>query len=214
MKEQFFALAIYTLFQCLRFTYRIKLVGEDVYSSLKEQNSSLIYAAPHGRMLGLIAFTMGRPISMLASLSKDGQIITGVLRLLGFKVVSGSSSRGGIRSLIQLLKHADNGRELAITVDGPKGPPFVVKPGIIALASKAQIPILPITYTCQRPFIFKRAWDSFMLPLPFSTLTISYGNPVEIPSEIGKEDISKYCDELGSCLKAETSKLDLNHRVK
>jgi len=202
------SLLIYILFKLFSKTYKIELQGDDVYHRLKRSDEPIIYAVAHGRMWGLIYYTLGRPITMLASQSRDGRLVTGVLHKLGYQVESGSSSRGGIKGLLSLIKHIKRGREIAVTVDGPRGPAFKVKPGVVLLASKAHASILPISYSASRSFVFNKSWDKFLLPLPFSKLTITYGNPVKVTDNIDKTQVDQCCLVIEQSLRELTNRAD------
>ncbi len=112
----------------------------------------------------------------LVSASKDGQLIAGPLERLGFQTVRGSSGRNNVLALRSLLK-VD--KSMAVTVDGPKGPPQKCKPGILYLAQKKQIPIIccnaRFSSTWQLP-----TWDKMNIPKPFSKITLTYHCPIYI----------------------------------
>ncbi len=202
------SLFIFVIFKLFSKTYKIELRGDDIYHRLKRSGKPIIYVVPHGRMWGLIYYTIGRPITMLASQSRDGRLVTGVLRKLGYQVESGSSSRGGIKGLLSLIKHLKRGREIAVTVDGPRGPAFKAKPGVVLLASKAHASIIPISYSASRSIVFNKSWDKFLLPLPFSKLTIIYGSPIKVPDNIDKNQVDQCCLAIEQSLRGLTDRAD------
>lgn len=129
-------------------------------------------------MLKLGQFT---GMAVMASRSKDGELMKWVLLLLGFKVVRGSSSKGGaggLKGLLDFITKTDSHTSLA--VDGPRGPIYEVKPGILAIAQKTGKAIVPVVGSAERRFVFKKAWNQCYLPLPFSKCVAIYGEPIWI----------------------------------
>jgi lysophospholipid acyltransferase (LPLAT)-like uncharacterized protein len=112
---------------------------------------------------------------VMVSKSNDGEIMSTLASLLGMKTVRGSSSHRAIASFIELLKIAKQGKNVAFAVDGPKGPIFKVKKGIIELHKKTQHPIIPLRAVPKKFYLFSRAWNQARLPLPFSTVIVKIG---------------------------------------
>lgn len=111
-------------------------------------------------------------VVVLTSPSKDGDILSGVMKHLGMGSVRGSSSRRGSTALRELSAKLERGYDLAITPDGPRGPKYSLGPGVIFLAQKTGLPILPLHARYHRAFRFK-TWDAFAIPWPFSKITIT-----------------------------------------
>lgn len=120
----------------------------------------------------------------MASRSGDGAIIAGFLGFWGFRVVRGSSSKGGGQALSEMIESLKGtSRWAALTPDGPRGPARRAKSGVARLASELSAPILPVGASSNRPR-FLRSWDRFLVPLPFSRCVVVFGPPVEeIPGE-------------------------------
>ena len=117
------------------------------------------------------------PYAALISPSGDGDYLSGVLRSYGFRIVRGSSSRGGAGALHELVSAVrDEGYGLGLTVDGPRGPRHKAKIGAIWLAAQTGRPLSPTRVFMSRAITFS-SWDRFQLPLPFSTMHIVYGDP-------------------------------------
>ena len=121
-------------------------------------------------------------LAALVSASRDGAMMTRVLELFGVKPARGSSSRRGAQALIELAEWAERGHDLALAADGPRGPKYEIKPGVVALAQMTRRPIVPVTYHLTRKFTLK-SWDQFQIPLPFSTCVFSFADPVFVPRE-------------------------------
>lgn len=133
-----------------------------------------------------------RKMAVMASRSRDGELMKWVLTLLGFKVVRGSSSRGGAGGLKGLLDAViKEGCHTSLAVDGPRGPIYEVKPGILAIAQKTGKPIVPVAGSARHRFVFKKAWNQCYLPLPFSKCVVVYGDPVWVSETANEEELQK-----------------------
>jgi lysophospholipid acyltransferase (LPLAT)-like uncharacterized protein len=125
----------------------------------------------------------GVPMVVLISRSRDGSIAAEVGRLLGADVVRGSTSRGGGAALRQLVRAANAGRTPLIIPDGPRGPALSCKPGAIALATLAELPVLPLGLAVDRCWRL-RSWDRLVVPKPFARLSIVAGEARRLPSDL------------------------------
>src|SRR6185312_181618 len=118
----------------------------------------------------------------LASTSDDGDIVTSVMGRFGFKGIRGSSSRRGAEARDELVEITERGFFPAITVDGPRGPRRRVKGGVVDVARRAGVPVLPLITTADRNWVL-RSWDQFKVPKPFARVAVRYGPPVAVPAE-------------------------------
>jgi lysophospholipid acyltransferase (LPLAT)-like uncharacterized protein len=124
----------------------------------------------------------GRRLAALISASKDGAFLAAVLERFDVQPVRGSTSRRGPQALLELTGWAERGYDLAITPDGPRGPRYIVKDGVVALAQLTGLPIVPVTCFFHRK-VCMRSWDVFQIPLPFSKCDVVFGKPLVIPRE-------------------------------
>ncbi len=158
----------------------------------------VIYAFWHRNMIPLMYLHRGENIVILASSSKDGELITGPAKSFGYKAARGSSGRKGSSATRKLIKLARE-NSIGITPDGPKGPSEKIKDGVIFLSYFTKLPIVPVAVDINKEKVFK-SWDRFRLPHSFSKINITYGNPICINSkdEIGekKELLQNILDEL------------------
>jgi len=154
-------------------------------------HSGFVFAIWHGEQFITFYHHRGQGVTIMSSLSKDGDIQTGILKLFGFLPVRGSSSRRAERALVEMIMNAKKGHSAAFAADGPKGPYHKVKPGIVFLAEKARLPIIPVCSAAKKVKIFEKAWDKYELPIPFSRAVIVYGNPkyVEKGDDIEKKAV-------------------------
>ena len=133
----------------------------------------------HGDQLALIgARPQGRLVVAVSS-SRDGALQTRVLGVFGLEVVRGSSSRNGVRALKGLGRAILDGASVLIAVDGPRGPHGQVKPGALFLARRLSVPIFALAASA-RGHRLGRAWDRFLLPLPFSRVVVVCGEPIRV----------------------------------
>ncbi len=170
----------------LRSTLRVQVLHGERYQDLRARQVPILFALWHGRMLVPIQRHRGQGIVTMASQSKDGELIARWLQRNGYVVVRGSTTRGGGEALRQMVRHVRSGRHAALTVDGPKGPPRVVQPGVVPLARLTGAWVLPITASCARGR-FLRSWDRFLLPLPFSRNVVAYGEPFPVEAALSDD---------------------------
>lgn len=148
-----------------------------------EQRAPVIYAVWHGRVL-MLPWLYGRThqVHVMASRSRDGELVTRFAWRFGFRSVRGSTTRGGSEALRGLARLLRKGREVAVVPDGPLGPRGVVQPGVIALARMTRAPILPLTFSAH-PSWRLASWDEFLVPKPFARALVMFGPPLVVPSD-------------------------------
>jgi len=153
-----------------------------------------VYAIWHNRLFLLAGVFAGREICAIVSKSKDGELIAKALDVLGYNLARGSSSRGGAQALLQMLKNKDYNKGFVVTVDGPRGPCYKVKDGVVFLALKSGLPIIPVSYKISKSFTIN-SWDKFIIPFPFSSAQIIFGEPFFVKEDMdllaSKEIIEK-----------------------
>jgi hypothetical protein len=124
----------------------------------------------------------------MVSSSNDGKTAAIVIELLGNRTIYGSSSRGGAKVLLAMIKGIKAGQNGAITPDGPRGPKYSLQSGVISVSQKTNTPLVPIHMESTRQWIFSKSWDKHKFPKPFSTIVISIGPPFLVPEKLGKEE--------------------------
>jgi len=132
------------------------------------------------------AFQPERKMAAIASASRDGAMLARVIELLGVRPVRGSSSRRGAQALLEMGTLADQGYDLAVTPDGPRGPRYQLQPGVVGLAAATGLPILlascRVAWKKQAP-----SWDRFQIPLPFSPVRVFISEPIRIPRDLNEK---------------------------
>ena len=169
----------------LRASYRVQIVGAAHRSAAAaaHEGGSFCIALWHEQLFGGIMAHAGQDFAPLASLSADGELVTFVMDRLGFKTVRGSSSRGGEAARDGLVEVTARGWFTALTVDGPRGPRRRVKGGVIDIARRTGVAVLPLVTTADREWVLRKSWDQFKIPKPFARVCVSYGPPVRVPAE-------------------------------
>jgi heptosyltransferase-1 len=177
----------------LGFTLRIQHINARVWQSPVGLGKPVVYGFWHGEQFILCYARRGKNISIMSSLSKDGELQTGILKQLGYSVVRGSSSKGAERALVEMIRNVKAGSSAAFAIDGPRGPYHKVKSGVLYLAQKTGSLLIPVSCASNKHFVFSKAWDKYELPHPFSRCVIAYGKPVFVgPGENVDEKSAAY----------------------
>ena len=163
-------------------TLRFEQIGRNLAEDLYAKGQPFILALWHNELI-VPTYCRGKwRAGAIISQSRDGEILTQIMRRLKFRSIRGSSSRGGVRARISAKKAMLRQREVVcITVDGPRGPRHKVKDGAIFLAQMTGVPIIPMRAYIPRAKVFHKAWDRFRLPLPFSRVCVLFGEAYTIP---------------------------------
>ncbi|MFH0977265.1 MAG: lysophospholipid acyltransferase family protein [Spirochaetota bacterium] len=184
-----FAYIGFVFIRLLYCTYRIKIINKDIEDNIIKKGKRPIYVSWHQRFFPGIFFLSGRkPIAIIVSKSKDGDIISKIIQILGWRPVRGSSSKGGLGALREVKRLAKAGYSLGHIVDGPRGPFGEVKPGLLIMAKISGMPVLPVIISAESKWVFN-SWDKFNLPKPFSKIIINFGKETFIQRKAGIDDI-------------------------
>lgn len=163
---------------------------------LKLDRTKVFYAFWHGRQFLLVPSFGSWHISIMSDLSWAGEIQTRILSRFGYVVVRGSSKRKGAQALLSMKKVIKNGAAGGFALDGPSGPIYKSKPGIIFLAQKMGYPIIPLTASADRAWILKKTWCHYLLPKPFAKCYVAMGKPIWVV----KKDVRLTSEELDRIL--------------
>ena len=163
-------------------TLRVHVLRGDIEQTVWARRGNVIYAFWHGHLLYLMYRYRGSGVHILVSQSRDGEALSRILQRFGLPTIRGSSSRGGRRSLLELVRQVRAGASAGIAPDGPRGPRHRAQLGIITLARLTESPIIPVAVGARWKIEFQ-SWDRFLLPLPGSRIVVAYGEPVVVPSD-------------------------------
>lgn len=175
----------------LGLTLSLRLIGLEHHKEARNNSKNVLYAFWHeGLLLATYAFRK-QGIWVLVSQHRDGEYIAQTIERMGYETIRGSSTRGGTRALFRMAAAGTAGENLGVTVDGPKGPRLQVKPGVLFIAARSGLPIVPFAVASRRPWILS-GWDRFKIPRPFSTAVISFGEPLLVPSDTQADRLEPY----------------------
>ena len=162
---------------------------------VRKKGQKVLYAFWHGRML-ILSFSHRRQrIHILISQHRDGEFMARTVQRLGFVPIRGSSTKGGAKAIFQMVSKIQDGYDIAITPDGPKGPRYKVQPGAIYIAGRSGLPIIPITSSAEKCWRLS-SWDNFLIPKPFSKTVIILGEPIYVASDSTVSEINSKNFEL------------------
>ncbi len=171
----------YLFSSVIKLTTSLTTVRGEIRAKLRKADQRFIYAFWHQRQVFFTVSHRGDAMSMLISKSTDGEMIAETIRrCCGVASVRGSSTRGASDAVRGLIKALRAGLDIGITPDGPKGPKEEIKEGIMYLAQKLGVPILPITNAQSNRLILKGTWDQFQIPMPFGRSVVVYGEPISV----------------------------------
>ncbi|MFH1715251.1 MAG: lysophospholipid acyltransferase family protein [Elusimicrobiota bacterium] len=186
-------------------TLRWRAFNTEYYDSIKKSGKNVIFSFWHGRQFLLVFSHRNRGICIMTSLSKDGELQTKILKGFGYNIVRGSSSRGAVGAAREMFKKIKDGLDVAFTVDGPKGPAFDAKMGVIFLAAHSGRVIIPVATGSVKFWVLEKTWDKYRIPVPFSKAAYMYGEPIEIKKG---DDLEEKRKELNASLNKVTKELD------
>jgi hypothetical protein len=176
------AALVYPVAAALGRTYRYVEDGREHLTALEAAGRPFIHAFWHGHILPSAYYFRRRGIVVITSENFDGEWIARVIGRLGYGTARGSSSRGGVRALVQLRRDMAAGRSTAFTVDGPRGPALRVQPGAVWLARATGAPILPFHFEGDRHWT-ARSWDRTHVPKPRARVAACFAPPQYVPAD-------------------------------
>jgi len=188
-------------------TLRFQVQDARHFLKYRQAGQNVIFVLWHSRLLPLVYLHRKEGVVGLVSQHRDGEYIARVMARMGFGTVRGSSTRGGSQALRDLVRSVREGRDLAITPDGPRGPARRLKPGALTVARLTGAPLIPVAAGGTRVWR-ARSWDGFMVPKPFSTLRVRYGPGVFIPRSSSDQELESHRTELEAELNRLTDQVD------
>jgi lysophospholipid acyltransferase (LPLAT)-like uncharacterized protein len=177
------AAAVFSVIRVLGPTLRFEAPGWQQAERLWAAKQPCIWAFWHRVIIPMAWFGRNRGVVVMNTTAFDGQWTRKVIEWLGFGTAQGSSSRGGLRGLAVMAQRLREGVDCGFTIDGPRGPRYVAKPGPVMLARKTGCPILVFHIGCQRGKTFEKTWDHFLLPAPFTRAVLLVAPPIYVPRD-------------------------------
>ncbi len=175
-------------------TLRFEIINQNTVNDLVLLNDNFILTFWHGTMLIPWFLHRNKKIAALTSKSKDGEILARILKKWNYKVIRGSSSKGGDEALGLMVDYAKNKSSIAITPDGPKGPAHKMKAGAVVVSKKSGCPVILVGVGVEKKKKLK-SWDKFEIPVPFSRVKVIYSDPVYVDENLSYDDTSKMIKE-------------------
>ncbi|MBU0675576.1 MAG: lysophospholipid acyltransferase family protein [Proteobacteria bacterium] len=175
---------------------RVREIGRENVRLLEAGGRPYIAALWHYGVFFVVHRSQGLKWVAMVSGSKDGEYIARILKRIGIATVRGSRGKGGIQALKGMTAAiVDEGHNGVIVADGSQGPARKVQAGVILLASRTGVPILPVCCAADRYWAF-RSWDRTVLPKPFSRIIMTYGLPLSVPEGLKSGDLERFRLEL------------------
>lgn len=151
-------------------------------------------------------------VRVMTSRSFDGEYIARIIQKFGFVAVRGSSSRGAVPALLEVRRAVEQGYHAGFTIDGPRGPRYVAKPGPVLLAKLTSAPILPFYIALEDPWVLN-TWDRLMIPQPFSRALMRVAKTIQVPPDADDEEIGRLHQEMQAALERVQKFADENVHV-
>ena len=196
----------YPLISALGRTLRWRVEGLQHYDAIVASGRQPVMAFWHGRILPATYYFRRRGIVVITSENFDGEWIARIIERFGFGTARGSSSRGGLKAMLKLVRDMERGRPAGFTLDGPRGPARVAQPGAIWLARATGNPVLPFHLEASSHWT-ANSWDRTQIPKPFSTVALVVGEPLDVPADATDQQLDSSRQTLEFRLRA------LEHRA-
>ena len=202
LKDHLLSLVVWCLFRGLRATWKLdeSSLPDEIRERLAKKEP-VVFAHWHEDEWALLGFYCTRPMSVLVSTSKDGNLMASFLGKLGFTVVRGSSSRravAGFLGLTRMLKQSAHPL-VSFAVDGPRGPRRKVKMGVLMLARELKAPVVSGAAFASRAWIFRKAWSKAFVPKPFATIRLEYSrvlSAIEVTKCFENDELTPLAERL------------------
>ena len=184
---------LYYLIQVYSWTLRLRIENEKPWLDHLQQGGRVILCCWHQQFFSAIRhfknYAAYHPALMISQ-SQDGDIIARIAEKTGWHTVRGSSSRDGSKALREMIEYLKNSRFAGHVVDGPRGPAGIVKAGVIKLAEASGALVVPFYISAERAWYFN-SWDRFMLPKPFSRVTLRFGEMLDVSSGPSEDEFER-----------------------
>ncbi len=203
MREKFLLLLIswsaYLLIRLIGPTLRFVATLEDGCTYDNVTVGQAIHCFWHRCVIPATYRFRGLQLAVMTSRSFDGEYIARIIGKFGFRAVRGSSSRGAVGALIGMRKELELGRSVVFTIDGPRGPIYVAKPGPILLAKKTGHKITCFYIAVERAWILN-SWDRMIIPKPFSRAALYASSPITVPADAGDQQMEALHQQMQAAL--------------
>ena len=215
-RDRLFGRVLYLLTRMVQRTCRFQVSGMEGFKEAINSGRSLVFPAWHGQQTMFISFGIKfiEPSKFVCLMPDDwrGASLFAYANYLGatpFAMnLDGDTTMSQGRQLVKLVRLVMGEKNLFIAPDGPHGPAYKAKPGFTYTAQKAKAIILPVGCYCRNAYVVPR-WDQFVIPYPYSRISIDIGEPYEIPEDV--KDLSEIEEYLTSQLNKVTMQAAANY---
>ncbi len=188
----------YPLLRTIGSTWRWKVSGVEQIEAIGARGLHPIYSFWHGRIFPATIYFQRRGIVVITSENYDGEWIARIIQKFGYGTARGSTSRGGPRALLQMVRDVKS-KGVAFTLDGPRGPAEVAQPGAVWLAKATGNPLLPFHAEAASSWTLK-SWDRTQLPKPLTTVAMAIGEPLFVPRDADEAALERWRQQLEQSL--------------
>lgn len=190
----------YPVLRVLGSTWNWKVTGAEHVAAIHARGLHPIHAFWHGRILPATVYFQRRGIVVITSENYDGEWIARIIGKFGYGTVRGSTSRGGPKALLQLVREVKS-KGVGFTLDGPRGPAEVAQPGAVWLSKATGNPLLPFHAEAASSWTLN-SWDRTQIPKPFTTVAMAIGEPIYVARDADEQRLDQSRRALESSLAA------------
>ncbi len=180
--------AFFLLIKLIGATLKYEAVGMENFDKIADAGKTPIMTFWHNRIFTATHYFKGRGIVVITSQSFDGEYIARFIQRFGYGAVRGSSTRGGVGALVEMIRLSKKGLPMGFSIDGPKGPKYIAKSGACLLAKKTGNPVLPFSVETEKYWEVK-SWDRMQIPKPFSRAKVLVSEPIYIEKSADETEI-------------------------
>jgi len=180
----------YPILRMLGSTWKWEVSGAEHVEAIRAQGRRPIHAFWHGRILPATVYFQRRGIVVITSENYDGEWIARIIQRFGYSTARGSTSRGGPKALLQLVREVKS-KGVAFTLDGPRGPARVAQPGAVWLSKATGNPLMPFHFEARSSWTLK-SWDQTQIPKPFTTVAIAIEQPLYVPRDADEAALEQW----------------------
>jgi hypothetical protein len=177
-----------------------EVVGREKYEAAGKMGKGFILTLWHREIFAHIWYWRKRGMVVMTSQNFDGEYITRIIRKHGYGAARGSSTRGATRALKEMIRATRHGLETAFTIDGPRGPRFVAKSGSVLLSKATGAPILCAHIALRGAYVFRKSWDLFQVPYPFTRAAIFFAPPIVVSRDADEAEQARKLQQVQATL--------------
>jgi hypothetical protein len=179
---------------------RFEIHGWENWEVARKLGQGMVYTFWHEQIFAATWFWRKRGIVVMSGLAFDSQYTARIIRWHGFGVARGSASRGGKRAFLEMVRRVRAGADAAFTIDGPRGPRYVAKPGSVLLAKATGAAILCFHIALRHAYVFRKSWDQTQIPYPFSKAAIFIAPPLVVSRDADDQELARKVAEVQATL--------------